>query len=212
MPLLAKFVPPTVRHAVLALGIATGMGASALGAATVSYSPILPDAAFSNPIAHGTLGSTAVLDENVTGSVINQRRSPWLAENSLLDPEGSASVYSSIRSTSAEQASAVFDFTSVMGALSLVWGSPGPLNTLEFLLNGDSQLMLSGAVPQSQTGQLSVFVTVTDIRFDQLIFSAGKPAFEFANLSVVPVPLPAGLPLLAAAIAALGLLRRRRFA
>ena len=163
-----------------------------------------------NLIANGTLGASAVLDENVTGSVLNQRASPWAAANSTLDPLAATSVYSAIRSTTADLASAYFDFGTVMRGLSFVWGTPGPLNRAELFLGGVSQLVLAGAVPQGQTGALSVFTEVTGVRFDRLVFTAGKPALEYANLTVAAVPLPAGLPLLAGALFGLGLLRRWR--
>lgn len=210
MSALAKAVSLT-RHILLALGMATTFGVSSLSAATVSYSTTLPEVAFANPTANSTIGSTAVLDQNVFGSVTNQRRSPWDAENSTLDYTVPTAFYSAIRSDEKSvQASAVYNFNSVMGALSLVWGSPGAKNQLEFLLDGSSQLTLSGAAPQSATGRLSVLLSVTDIQFNQLVFSADHRAFEYANLSVVPVPLPAGLPLLGAGLLALGLLRRCR--
>ncbi|WP_103336487.1 VPLPA-CTERM sorting domain-containing protein [Pseudotabrizicola formosa] len=202
---LSRFIRPLV-----ASGLALVLSLGVASAATVTYSTTLPGMASLNLIANGTLGGSAVLDENVTGSILNQRTSPWAAANSTLDPLAATSVYSAIRSTTADPASAYFDFGTVMRRLSFVWGTPGVLNRAELFLGGVSQLVLTGAVPQAQTGVLSVFTEVTGVRFDRLVFSAGKPALEYANLTVAAVPLPAGLPLLAGALFGLGLLRRRR--
>ncbi|MDO9640871.1 MAG: hypothetical protein Q7J44_20255 [Pseudotabrizicola sp.] len=201
---LSRFMRPLV-----ATGLALVLSLGVASAATVTYSTTLPGMATPNLIANGTLGAAAVLDENVTGSILNQRASPWAAANSTLDPLAATSVYSAIRSTTADLASAYFDFDTVMRGLSFVWGTPGPLNRAELFLGGVSQLVLTGAVPQGQTGALSVFTEVTGVTFDRLVFTAGKAALEYANLTVAPVPLPAGLALLAGALLGLGLLRRR---
>ena len=73
-------------------------------------------------------------------------------------------------------------------------------------------MVLSGATPQTATGTLSVFTQVTDVTFDRLVFSAGKPALEYANLTIAAVPLPAGGLLLLAALGGVAALRRRKAA
>ena len=59
-----------------------------------------------------------------------------------------------------------------------------------------------------------MFTQVSDAGFDRLVFSAGKPALEYANLRVSPqisaVPLPAGGLLLLGALAGIAALRRRK--
>jgi hypothetical protein len=195
----------------LAIALSLGLTVGAASAATVSYSTVLPVAASPNLIASGTLGPAAVLDQNVTGTILNQRRSPWDAANSLIDPLLPTSVYSAIRSTTATPASAYFNFDTVMRGLSFVWGTPGPLNRVELFLNGVSQVVLIGSTPQGATGAQSVLVGISDVGFDRLVFSAGKPALEYANLSAVAaVPLPAGGLLLLGAFGGIVALRRRK--
>ncbi len=193
---------------VLVAVLCIAMVAGATNAATVSYSTVLPGVATVNLEASGTTG-TAVLDENVTGSILNQRSSPWAAANSGIDPNTSTAFYSAIRSTTGVPATAFFNFTTVMRELSFVWGTPGPLNRVELFLNGVSQLLLVGSTPQGATGTLSVLTMISDVRFDKLVFTAGKPALEYANLTVAAVPLPAGGLMLLGALAGISTLRRR---
>lgn len=55
-----------------------------------------------------------------------------------------------------------------------------------------------------------MFTQVSDVTFDRLVLSAGKPALEYANLRVAAVPLPAGGLLLLGALAGIAALRRRK--
>lgn len=192
-----------------------GMGAQA---ATVSFSTTLPNAAVANPLASGTFG-TADLDENVTGTFVNERRSPWDATNSAVVV--ATGLYSSIRSTTATPATTYFSFTDVMKELSFVWGTPGPQNKVELFLGGISQYAFFGntvidgtsAQTLSAGGNLSILTTIADLRFDRLEFSAGKPALEFANLTTVAaVPLPAAGMMLLGALGCIAALRRRKTA
>lgn len=203
-----------------ALACAFGMMAlSSANAVTVTTSLTLPTEAKANPLASSTFGDMPVLDENVIGSISQERRSPWDAPNSPLDFTLETALYSSIRTvdqTSGARASAIYSFDRTMRALSLVWGSVGPQNSIGFFLNGQAvqrngeDFILFGGEILTQPNPNSVFVTVSNLQFDELVFTAGRPAFEFANLNVIPIPLPASLPLLAAGLAALGFVRRRQ--
>jgi hypothetical protein len=188
-----------------ALALALALPALQAGAATVSFSDSLPTAAQANPLASATAGASVSLVENVTGSIPQDRRSPWDATNSTLDPLAAGSVYSAVRN-----GSAIFDFATDQGELILVWGTPGVLNVLELFLNGVSQLRLTGTDALGPNGtSFSRLTTISDVRFDRVVFSAGNPAFEFANLTLAAVPLPAGGLLLIGALGALALVRRR---
>lgn len=195
------------------------LASAAAQAATVSFSTTLPISAVANPLASGVTGATSVLAENVTGTFVNDRRSPWDATNSSVSV--ASGLYSSIRSTSAAPASVFFNFSSVMKDLSFVWGTPGPLNKIEFFLGSTSQYAFFGntviggnsAQGLSLGGSLSVLTRITDLTFDKVVFSAGRPALEFANLTTIAaVPLPAAGLMLLGALAGLGAMRRRRAA
>jgi hypothetical protein len=189
-----------VRGFLQALTICLAIPASA---ATITYSDSLPTAATPNPLATSHTGS---LVENVTGTIVNDRRSPWDAPNSTVSPTAASAVYSAVRN-----GSAVFDFASDRVGLSLVWGTPGPRNVLELFLNGVSQLRLTGTDAVGPNGAAySRFTAITDVRFDRAVFSAGNPAFEFSNLTIAAVPLPAGGLLLIGALGGLMILRRRQ--
>lgn len=186
-------------------------------AATVTFSTTLPLAAVANPASGAVTGANAVFNQNVTGSIFNQRRSPWDAANSTV-PVGTG-LYSSIRSSKAGFATVDFNFSSVMKQLSFVWGTPGPQNRIEFFLGGVSQFALFGntiiggntAQGLSVGGTLSLLTKITGLTFDKVVFRAGKPALEFANLTTVAaVPLPAAGLLFLGALGGLMALRRRK--
>ena len=190
------------------------LATNGLQAATVTYSTILPTSAVANPLAGGLIGADAVLEQNVTGTIINNRRSPWDATNSTVPI--ATGLYSSIRSKSAVPASAFFTFASIRKELSFVWGTPGPLNKVEFFLDGLSQFAFSGVAAQilsNPRGNKSIFTKISGLTFDKVVFTAGKPALEFANLRTVSaVPIPAAGLMLLGALGGLAALRRRKTA
>ena len=198
-----------------ALAVILMLAGATAQATTVTLSTTLPTTAVANPIASGTIGA-AVLAQNVTGTIVNDRRSPWDATNSTLNPTAATSLYSAIRSSKKfTLASAIFDFTTAQKELSFVWGTPGAQNKIEFFLNGVSQFVLFGGGAQtlSAGGSNSIFTTIADLSFDRVVLSADHRALEFANLRTVAIiPLPAGGLLLIGAIGGLAALRRRRSA
>ena len=189
------------------------LATNGLQAATVTYSTILPTSAVANPLASGVIGADAVFDQSATGTVA-KRRSPWDATNSTVPI--ATGLYSSIRSKSAVPASAFFTFASIRKELSFVWGTPGPLNKVEFFLDGLSQFAFSGVAAQilsNPRGNNSIFTKISGLTFDKVVFTAGKPALEFANLRTVSaVPIPAAGLMLLGALGGLAALRRRKTA
>jgi hypothetical protein len=175
---------------ILAAAVAAALSMGAATAATVSYSAT-PTTAVANPI--GVLIS-GTFNQNVSepGLVPGVRRSPW--SDTLLD----GSVYSSITGV------ADYTFSGLNTVLRLVWGSPDSYNTLEFY-NGASLVdsVLGGAISGN-----SLLVTISTSAFDRVRFISGSPAFEYANVSAVP--LPAGGLLLLGALGGITALRRRK--
>lgn len=168
------------------------------GALTINYSPT-PSVAFSNPLADSFTGT---INENVTdpGLVPGVRRSPW--EGTALD----GSVYSSITGT------ATYVFDSLRTSFSLVWGSPDSYNSLQFF-NGSTLVatVLGSSITGCCGGNVpSSLVTIADLQFDSVVFVSSTAAFEYANISAVP--LPAGGLLLIGGLAGLAALRRRKAA
>lgn len=182
-------------------------------AATVSYALTLPVAAAPNPLATSTAGAAVTLAENVTGTIVNDRRNPWDAPNSTLGVNDAGSVYSALRNGTAS-----YDFGGVFRTLSFVWGTPGARNTLQLFLGSTEVLSLTGTGPVAFSGNvnLSVLVTIAGLSFDSMIIGAGNPAFEIANLQArmpVAAPVPAaGLMLAGALLGGLAVLRRRKAA
>jgi hypothetical protein len=52
-------------------------------------------------------------------------------------------------------------------------------------------------------------VVFSGFLFDEAVLSSGKNAFEYGLVAATPVPLPAAVWMLAAALGSLGLMRRR---
>jgi hypothetical protein len=178
-------------------------------AATVGYSLTLPTAATANPVATSTSGASVNLIENVSGDFGANGRSPWDALNSTLDFNDPGALFSSVRN-----GTATYDFGGVFRQLSLVWGTRGPLNTLKLFLNGNETFSMTGSGPAAFSTNVnnSVLVTISDLQFDTMVVGAGNPAFEFANVTVAPIPLPAAGLLLVGALGGLAALRRRKAA
>ena len=110
---------------------------------------------------------------------------------------------------------AVLLLKSAKGALSLLWGSPDSYNELSFYLKGALQYSFNGSVDVNGGTPLNngptSFVTVSDLKFDEVrFFSNGDNAFEFANVDVAAIPVPAAGLMLLSAIGGLAAARRRK--
>jgi hypothetical protein len=193
--------------------VASAMAVSA--APVISVSNTLP-APVANPLA---TSKTVGVFENVIGNQCSPAgafdcqpgifaRSPW--ENTAYHATGQ---YTSISGGN----SATYTPGGLFSGLSLVWGSPDTYNTLQIVLSGPDGATHSiipsignGLIPPE--GSLAKFVTITGVTFDSVTFLSGTNAFEFANLTLTPVPLPAAAWLMLAGLGGLGLVARRRAA
>lgn len=172
-------------------------------AITIDFGGAIPDAAFMNPVADAKTGAVF---ENVIGSVGGVRRSPWQGSPSVNENDA-GSFYTSVSRNS----SATYNFGSEQNSVSFVWGSPDSYNDLVIsLISSAGVTIINGTQVQGPVAIGQVFVTISDVVFDSLVFKSGQNAFEFANLSTTAVPLPAPFAFLLAALAGLGFVSRRR--
>jgi hypothetical protein len=196
--------------------VASVMAASAAPVIAVSNTLPVPVA---NPLATSkTAVGTGVL-ENVIGNKCTSSaafdcqsgiyaRSPW--EGTAYHATGQ---YTSISGGN----QATYTPGGLFNQVSFVWGSPDTYNTLQIILSGPGGSTESiipsttnGLLPPA--GSLAKFVIISAITFDTITFKSGTNAFEFANLTLTPVPLPAAGLLLLAGLGGVGLLSRRRAA
>jgi hypothetical protein len=181
-----------------ALFLVTPMAANAV---TIAKTNVLPTVAIANATPDATTGTYF---SNVTGTISGTRRTPW---------EGTALAATGVYSSVSKGSSATFDFAKRQKSFSLVWGSPDKWNDLQVKLisGGATVTTINGFAIQPPAGVLAALVTVTDVVFDRLTFvSTTNNAFEFANLTTTPVPLPAAGWMLIAGLGALGAVARKR--
>lgn len=108
---------------------------------------------------------------------------------------------------------ATLEADGVSNSLSLLWGSidDSPTwNLISFYLNGSLVDAVSGEnVVDAGLRAGPTIIEISDVTFDAVVFSASSNAFEFSNVSVAPVPLPASGLLLLVGMGGVVLLRRR---
>ncbi|WP_282127614.1 VPLPA-CTERM sorting domain-containing protein [Roseobacter litoralis] len=182
--------------------------ATALGLVDPTQSLDLPGAWVQTPL-------TIDPDASVGG----QYRSPFETAGTAVPGIAASAGYFTVGVTSTPYSGfpnpAELTLSSLAKSVSLLWGSPDTYNTLE-LYNGGT---LVGTVLGGQfnaLGKEASFVTISanDVTeyFDTLKFASTTNAFEFSNVSIAPVPLPAGLPLLLAGLGTFAWMRRRKAA
>lgn len=150
--------------------------------------------------------TTGTVFQGATGSVSYLRRSPWDTIPAMAD----TGTYTSVSGDS----TATYELTSAINSFSFMWGSVDDYNHLEFWNDGAWLGMLSGSDAQLVGAPKAVEwvnATITlDMLFDEVRFISGTNAFEYANLGLSVVPLPAALPLYGAGLAVLGFMGWRR--
>jgi hypothetical protein len=197
----------------LVVGAAMALASSATLAATAvglnqSAALSAPYAAMGTTLQAGASWQSPALTPGVvSGSVSGVYRSPFEG-----GPIGAS--YFNVSATS----TAVLNVGSYQTGFKFLLGSPDSYNQVEFWNTAtntfvsirDAAVTFVGGIGAIQTGLGAYLVTVTGLYFDQVKFynSPNTESFEFA--AIAAVPLPAGLPLLGAGVALLGLLGWRR--
>jgi len=111
---------------------------------------------------------------------------------------------------------ATLAFGGAADAIEMHWGSIDSFNGMTFLMDG----VVVGSLDHSDiapsysepTGLGASYILIeSSMKFNSVLFDSGSTsAFEFANVSVALVPLPAGMLLLLTGVAGLGVASRRR--
>lgn len=157
-----------------------------------------------NPSATSTSGTVL---ENIFGNQFAGpqmiARSPWA--DSANEADG---LYTSVQAAS----SATYTFDALMGTLSFIWGSPDTYNDLVIMLSGGGgTTTINGSEVFGTQGSLASFVTISGVTFTTVTFiSTTANAFEYANITVSEVPLPAAGFLLLIGMGGLAVASRRR--
>jgi hypothetical protein len=182
---------------VVAAALAIGL-AGAAPAATLSWSA-LPATNTANPLATTVSGT---VQENVAGTAAAQRRSPW-ANNSPF-------VFTAVLAKSFAE----YAFGSVQKSVSFVWGSPDLFNKVEFFRGGQLVDTIAGFGNGTNIALPTLLATNIDSGngFDTIKFSSSGIAFEYGNLTLAPIPVPAAGLLLLTAVGGMAALRRRKSA
>ena len=182
--------------------------AGALALFTVSANAATFNANTDEPLVLGTPNADDILgnvEEGVSGTVIGQRTSPW---DGTLNP---SETYTAVR----QFGSAGYNLGGSFSSVSFRWGSIDDHNTVNFFSDNILVDSLTGVDVLNGIGELTGLATrnvniTTDVLFDRIVFTSAGDSFEYANLQVSVVPLPAALPLYGAGVALLGFMGWRK--
>lgn len=187
----------------LAAFAAVAMSSLVANAATVSLDYTLPTPSGPMPTAVSTGG---YVDQNIAGDITSGggpvRRSPW--SGTLFENDGRYSA-------ALQGSSASYSFAGFQWRLDLMWGTPEATDTIEFLLNNVVQHTVTGASVLTAANPAPDFVNVSigEFRFDSLQFRSFGGSFEFAELKVTEIPLPATVWTMIAVLCGLGFVALR---
>lgn len=128
---------------------------------------------------------------NVVGTQSN-RKSPF---------QDNTSAYVAV-----ERGYATYTSPGLSDELSLVWGTPDKYNTIVFLNGAKVVDSITGLAIGGGLGRDNYFTTLrTTELFNAVELVSTGAAFEFSNVALSAVPLPASAPMFGAALVGLGL-------
>lgn len=147
--------------------------------------PIPSEVTANNDLVGELSGSGSLSQDRGIGGA----RSPWTGRTSTGHPPETDREF-----LYAKVGSITFDLTlPANGAVpaataSFLWGSPDTYNELKLFSGGDLVATIvpgsESSVPRDPSG--TYLVTISDVVFDELVFTSTAASFEFANLSVTP--------------------------
>ena len=178
-------------------------GAASAANLSVTYKALPANGSYYAPEA---IFATQPYEENVTGSIIGLRLSPFSDDTTPYDAveaNGSATFGFPEIDFSARAARLSAPFGTGNGSFTFVWGSPDAYNVLSFYNSLGQEIGSVTGSGSPSTGSGGYLATVSGIgEFSSVRFeSQGANAFEFAAVS--SVPLPASAPMFGAALLAL---------
>jgi hypothetical protein len=189
------------------------LGATAVSALTIDTNTTKPTD-FGSQLAPTSFTGNFRLNfvgSDLDGTIPNSR-SPWEQYAGTGPGTIGGARYNSVSGGG----TATYLFSAPRTLLSLMWGSPDDYNKLE-IWNGGSLVetifgdnMAITSDPGFVAARQFVNVIITGVTYDKIVFASSTDAFEFANLNAVPVPVPAGILLMATAVAGGVALRRQR--
>lgn len=190
----------SVFKVVIGIFVLTVLSAQSAHSATISLSLDEPVAVLDMPLANATTGT---VHEGLTATDIFHK-SPWDGTSFA------GAEYTSVQANS----SATYLLGSESTQISFLWGSVDFFNRIIFKNDGVIVDYLTGTLAQDEGAPVADdFVQVTILAmaaFDEVIFESQQHAFEFANLALTAVPLPAALPLYAVGLVLLAMIGRKR--
>lgn len=194
-----------ISAAILALAVAAP--ASAVTVMTDRNQP-----SYSGPLSAPTSNS-ANFRLNFQGSDLSppapNSRTPWEEFAGLAN----TGYYNSVEANGFAE----YAFQDIQKSFSIMWGSPDDYNRLSFYngqalvfaIDGDDSAITN--TPGYEAQRKFVNVKVSDIMFDRVrLDSFGKDAFEYSNVGVPQVPVPAAAVLLVTALGGLGFMGRKK--
>jgi len=127
--------------------------------------------------------------------------------------------YASVNSNGNSGSNITFSFNQSYNYFGILWGSVDTYNTLTFLdgntvvgtIIGQTIISAANLSGGNQAGSGTVYANFnSSLLFNKIIASSTGIAFEFDNIRLAAVPLPAALPMFLAGIMGLGAMGRRR--
>jgi len=160
----------------------------------------------------GVIPATTIMGnvfEGATDSVGGLRRSPW--QGTALEGIG---TYTSVSADSV----ASYKLDTLANQIEFMWGSVDTYNSIYFFFEGGlvdfvlGQEALDANPSPTQGLSFGIATILANAYFDEVQFVSERNAFEYANLNISAVPLPAALPLYGAGLAVMGFVgwRKRR--